>query len=65
MFKNPIKDKMDNFSVARFIMKSTKVGCHSSDTMVTSIIQQYDTDNDGMLTLQNFLQFYYDAASDT
>ena len=64
MFKNPIKDKMDNFSVARFIMKSTKVGCHSSDRMVQEMIQQYDSDNDGMLTLRDFLQFYYDAASD-
>ena len=51
MFKNPIKDKMDNFSVARFITKTTRAGCHSSDPKVQELIQQFDSDQDGMLSL--------------
>ena len=64
MFKNPIKNKMDNFSVARFITKTTKTSCISSDPKVTELIQQYDMNNDSCLNLQEFLQFYYDAASE-
>ena len=44
MFKNPVKDKMDNFSVARFITKTTRAGCHSSDPKVQELIQQFDSD---------------------
>ena len=51
MFKNPVKDKMDNFSVARFITKTTRAGCHSSDPKVQELIQQFDSDQDGLLSL--------------
>ena len=63
MFKNQAKNKMDNFSVARFITKTTKVSCISSESKVSDIIQAYDSNQDGCLDLQDFLQFYYDAAS--
>ena len=62
MFKNPLKGTMDNFSVARFISKTTKIHTSSSDEKVQELIQQYDIDQDGCLSLQEFLQFYYDAA---
>jgi len=62
MFKNPVKGTMDNFGVARFITKTTKMSCISSEPKVAELISQYDSDNDGALSLQDFLQFYYDAA---
>ena len=31
---------------------------------ISSLYAKYDEDNDGLLTLQNFLNFYVDAAKD-
>ena len=53
---------MDNFSVARFISRSTGSSCISSDENVSKLIREYDNDGDGALNLSEFLQFYYDAA---
>lgn len=38
MFKNPMKGVMDNFSVARFISKTTKMTCISTDPKVAELI---------------------------
>lgn len=46
MFKNPVKDKMDNFSVARFISKTTKADCRAMDSRVQDVISRYDKDDD-------------------
>lgn len=46
MFKNPVKDKMDNFSVARFISKTTKADCRAMDARVQDVISRYDKDDD-------------------
>ena len=62
MFKNPIKGTMDNYSVARFITRTTKISCIASDPKVAELIEAYDGDGDGCLTLPEFLKFYYDAA---
>jgi len=53
---------MDNFSVARFISKTTGSSCISSDETVIKLIRDYDYDGDNALSLTEFLQFYYDAA---
>lgn len=53
---------MDNYSVARFITKTTKRQTISTEQQVSELIRSYDEDQDGMLTLQDFLKFYYDAA---
>jgi len=38
MFKNPVKEKMDNFGIARFITKTTKVNCMSTDPKVQDLV---------------------------
>ena len=53
---------MDEFCVAKFITKTTKVNCSYTESKVADLIQQYDSDNDGMIDLQDFLKFYYEAA---
>ena len=61
------KDKgsglMDNAAISRFIYGSTKTPCPKDDQRVKNIIDKYDGDKDGSITLPEFWQFYYDAAS--
>lgn len=64
MFKNPVKEKMDNFGVARFISRTTKADCRPMDARVSDVLSRYDKDGDEMMTLEDFLQFYYDAAEE-
>ena len=61
------KDKqtglMDNRSISQFIYGSTKTPCAKDDMRVKNILEKYDSDKDGAITLTEFWQFYYDAAS--
>ena len=54
---------MDKFSVARFVSVATGASCYSSEEPVRLMIQQYDTNGDEALSLEDFLTFYLDAAS--
>ena len=54
---------MDSHAVARFIAGATKGTCTHDDDRVQKIIDTYDTDKDDALDLEDFLQFYYKAAS--
>ena len=65
LYKNEISGKMDNYSVAKFCSRATNSTILSTEPKVASMIQEYDSDNDGMLDLEDFLRFYYDAGVGT
>lgn len=65
IYKNLDTGLMDAAGVARFISGATKQPCNFDDGRVDGILKQYDTDKDGNLTIDDFLQFYYNAASGT
>ena len=63
MYKNPETNMMDDTNVAAFVAGATKQPCDKSEDRVKKIVEKYDTDQDGKITLGDFLAFYYDAAS--
>lgn len=65
IYKNQSTGLMDNVCVANFIQGATKQNCPVTDNRVEHIMKKYDTDNDGNINLEQFLQFYYDAAAGT
>ena len=62
-YKNKETGLMDDAACARFIHGSTGNSCHKTDNRVVTIINKYDGDKDGSITLQEFLKFYYDGSS--
>ena len=52
---------MDHEGMARFITTCTNDVCNRDDQRVKEVFQQMDHDNDGYLTLDDFLNFYQDA----
>lgn len=65
LYKDSSSDLMDASNVAAFIAGATKQTCLKDDNRVEHILNKYDTDKDGAITLTEFLTFYYDAASGT
>lgn len=61
-YKNKETGLMDDASCARFIQGSTGNSCQKNDNRVATIINKYDSDKDGAISLQEFLKFYYDAS---
>ena len=54
---------MDAVHLAAFIAGATKQSCLKDDNRVEHILNKYDSDKDGAITLPEFLMFYYDAAA--
>lgn len=52
---------MDAENMASFIHCCINDNCKATDGRVTSTISTWDTDNDGRLTLSDFLTFYKNA----
>ena len=52
---------MDPDLCAKFISYCTNDICKGDDSRVKDVFQQMDDDNDGFLTLSNFLNFYQNA----
>ena len=46
---------------ANFISSCTGEICKSDDTRIKDVYSKYDTDKDGILTEENFLEFYSQA----
>lgn len=65
IYKNQETGLMDRSAVARFISGATKQPCNHDDNRVDGILKTYDTDKDENLTIDDFLTFYYNAASGT
>lgn len=63
MYRDPETEAMDAKNVAAFIAGATKQPCNKDDSRVEGIMNKFDSDKDGRLTLDDFLNFYYDAAS--
>ena len=51
--------KMDADKCAAFIHSCTNDNCKGDDKRVKDVFATYDTDRDGFLTLDNFLEFYF------
>ena len=53
-YKDKHSGLMDNASISRFIYGSTKTPCSKDDQRVKNIIDKYDSDKDGAITLTEF-----------
>ena len=53
--------KMSPDGCAAFIHSCTNDNCQGDDRRVKEVFAQYDSDRDGFLTQDNFLEFYYSA----
>lgn len=63
MYKDPATNTMDAKNVAAFIAGATKQPCGKDDDRVAQIMNKFDSDKDGQITLPDFLAFYQDAAT--
>ena len=63
LYKDPETNLMDAQCISNFISGATKQPCSKDDKRVETIVNTYDSDKDGNINLQDFLRFYYVAAS--
>lgn len=59
-----VDNKMTPEHVGNFIHSCTGDMCKSDDQRVKQVFQKWDTDNDGILLEENFLQFYLNACKE-
>lgn len=65
LFAKYSKDgKMNQEDLASFVSATTGETVTANDNRVKSTMQQHDTDKDGFLTTENFIDFYLAAAKD-
>ena len=55
-------DKMDKENAAGFIRCCLNDKCQAEDTRVKELFDKHDTDDDGILTLDDFIKFYYESS---
>ena len=53
--------KMTPEGCANFIHSCTNDNCKADDKRVKEVFSTYDSDHDGIMTLENFIEFYYSA----
>ncbi|MBS1889737.1 MAG: hypothetical protein JST59_00460 [Actinobacteria bacterium] len=54
--------KMMPEELARFVEESTSDSCLTSDSRITGVFERFDEDKDGILSLQDFLNFFEDSS---
>ena len=54
-------ERMNKFQASRFISKVIKKKKKKNDKVVNHFFSNYDFDNDGLLSFEDFFQFYFDS----
>jgi len=69
LYKDPELNMMNDVSVAKFVSNATRQTCEKDDKRVLGLITQYatlpDSKEKNALTLKEYLDFWYSAASGT
>ena len=54
-------ERMNKFQVSKFMSKVSKKEIHENNEKIIDLFLNYDFDNDGLLSFEDFFQFYFDS----